>query len=87
MFHRIRKLKPGVIKKLVPIQGDVTLENLGLSDDQGKCLLEEVNIVFHCAATLRLEAKLKDAIEMNTVNNFVVMPSKLLLNRLIFLLS
>ncbi|XP_033230717.1 putative fatty acyl-CoA reductase CG5065 [Belonocnema kinseyi] len=67
MFDRIRKLKPSVIKKLVPIQGDVALEHLGLSDDQRKCLLEEVNIVFHCAATLRLEARLKDAIEMNTV--------------------
>ena len=70
MFHRIRKLKPSVMKKLIPLQGDVTMDNLGLSDDQRARLLEEVNVVFHCAATLRLEAKLKDAIEMNTVNNF-----------------
>lgn len=29
-------------------------------------VVKSTNIVFHCAATLRLEAKLKDAIEMNT---------------------
>jgi nucleoside-diphosphate-sugar epimerase len=41
-------------------------KGLGISHDQGQLLLNETNIVFHCAATLRLEAKLKDAIDMNT---------------------
>ena len=70
MFDRIQKLRPNVMKKLIPLQGDVTLKNLGLTDEQQACLLEQVQVVFHCAATLRLEAKLKDAIEMNTVNIF-----------------
>ncbi|XP_012269817.2 putative fatty acyl-CoA reductase CG5065 [Athalia rosae] len=66
MFHRLRKEKPEMMKKLVPMQGDVTLDKLGLDTAQRKTLADEVSVVFHCAATLRLEAKLKDAIEMNT---------------------
>ncbi|XP_051155914.1 putative fatty acyl-CoA reductase CG5065 isoform X2 [Leptopilina boulardi] len=67
MFNRIRKQKPNVIKNVIPLQGDVTQENLGLNDDQLAIIQEEVQIIFHFAATLRLEAKLKDSIEMNTV--------------------
>ncbi|XP_015440371.1 PREDICTED: putative fatty acyl-CoA reductase CG5065 [Dufourea novaeangliae] len=67
MFQRIRKLKPHVLKKVVALPGDVTMEQLGLTSEQQEMLINETDIVFHCAATLRLEAKLKDAIEMNTI--------------------
>lgn len=39
---------------------------LGLSGEQIKRVCQDVTIVFHCAATLKLEANLKDAIDMNT---------------------
>lgn len=39
---------------------------LGLSGEQRDRICKDTNIVFHCAATLRLEANLKDAINMNT---------------------
>lgn len=68
MFSRIRKEKSQVMKKVVPFQGDVTMENMGLTDVQRSCLAAEVNIVFHCAATLKLESNLKDAVSMNTVS-------------------
>lgn len=67
MFQRIRDEKPEVLKKLIPIQGDVTFDGLGLvSGPLLERVLESTNIVFHLAATLRLEANLKDAIQMNT---------------------
>ena len=68
MFDRIRKEKPEVMSKLTALQGDVSMNNLGLSEQQRELLATEVDLVFHCAATLRLEAKLKDAIEMNAVS-------------------
>lgn len=71
MFNRIRKQKSNVLKKVIPLQGDVAQANLGLSDEQLEIIQKEVQIVFHFAATLRLEAKLKDAIEMNTVTSFL----------------
>lgn len=66
MFHRIRDNNPSVYKKIIPVHGDVCSDDLGLSADETKLLIDNVSIVFHCAATLKLEAQLKDAIEMNT---------------------
>ncbi|XP_076646281.1 putative fatty acyl-CoA reductase CG5065 [Halictus rubicundus] len=66
MFERIRKQKPHMMKKVVPLIGDMSLDQLGLTDADLKTLMDETDVVFHCAATLRLEAKLKDAIVMNT---------------------
>lgn len=43
------------------------MNNLGLTDEEREKLINEVHIVFHLAATLRMEAKLKDSLEMNTV--------------------
>lgn len=44
----------------------VYLTELGLSGEQKDRVCRDTQIVFHCAATLRLEANLKDAIDMNT---------------------
>lgn len=71
MFQRIRKQKPQMMKKVVTLNGDVSVENLGLNKEQSEILMNEIDIVFHFAATLKLEAKLKDAIEMNTVNSII----------------
>lgn len=68
MFQRVRKEKPQTMKKVVALNGDVSMENLGLSSQQMGTLMNEIDVVFHLAATLRLESKLKDAIVMNTVN-------------------
>ncbi|XP_032668393.1 putative fatty acyl-CoA reductase CG5065 [Odontomachus brunneus] len=67
MFHRICQEKRHVLKKVLPLNGDLTMYNLGLTDEQRKTLMNEVHIVFHFAASLRLEAKLKDSVEFNTI--------------------
>uniref|UniRef100_A0A336KQE3 Fatty acyl-CoA reductase n=1 Tax=Culicoides sonorensis TaxID=179676 RepID=A0A336KQE3_CULSO len=66
LFQRLRDEKPEMFKKLHAFQGDVTFDELGLSTEDTKEITANTNIVFHLAATLRLEANLKDAIEMNT---------------------
>ncbi|KAL6426742.1 hypothetical protein ACFW04_009232 [Cataglyphis niger] len=67
LFQRIRTEKPQILKKVIPLNGDICSDNLGLTNEQREHLINEVNVVFHCAATLRLEAKLKDAVEMNLI--------------------
>lgn len=54
-----------MLKKVTCYHGDVTLESLGLSGDSLDHVVENTDIVFHLAATLRLEGNLKDAIDMN----------------------
>ncbi|XP_025261932.1 putative fatty acyl-CoA reductase CG5065 isoform X2 [Camponotus floridanus] len=65
MFQRIQTEKPQVLKKVIPFNGDICSDNLGLTHEERERLINEVNIIFHCAASLRMNAKLKDAIEMN----------------------
>ncbi|XP_020294359.1 putative fatty acyl-CoA reductase CG5065 [Pseudomyrmex gracilis] len=67
LFQRLSKEKPHMFKKVIPLNGDILSDNLGLTEEQRECLINEVHVTFHCAASLRLEAKLKDAIEMNTI--------------------
>ncbi|CAF4937437.1 unnamed protein product [Pieris macdunnoughi] len=66
LFARIREEKPHVMKKLVPVTGDILSDNLGIDSDKLEKIYNEVSIVYHFAATLRLEAPLKEGLEMNT---------------------
>ncbi|KAI8127244.1 putative fatty acyl-CoA reductase [Lucilia cuprina] len=65
IFQRIKEERPHVLKKVTIYQGDVTYEMLGLSGENLKHVCDNTNIVFHMAATLKLEGNLKDAIDMN----------------------
>ncbi|XP_060535687.1 putative fatty acyl-CoA reductase CG5065 [Cylas formicarius] len=66
MFERLRRADPDAIRKVVPVNGDLYSERLGLKNSDARTLAENVHVVFHMAATLKLEAKLKDAVEQNT---------------------
>ncbi|XP_051862046.1 putative fatty acyl-CoA reductase CG5065 isoform X1 [Drosophila albomicans] len=65
IFQRIRDERPEMLKKVTIYQGDVTYDLLGLSGDSLKHVVDNTNIVFHMAATLKLEGNLRDAIDMN----------------------
>lgn len=66
IFERLKHENPSALKKMIPMQGDVLFDNLGLSDVDIDCLSKNVSVVFHFAATLRLEAPIKDNVNMNT---------------------
>ncbi|XP_017147109.1 putative fatty acyl-CoA reductase CG5065 isoform X2 [Drosophila miranda] len=67
IFQRIKDERPHMLKKVTIYQGDVTFDLLGLSGGSLKHVTENTNIVFHMAATLKLEGNLRDAIDMNLV--------------------
>ncbi|KAJ8972159.1 hypothetical protein NQ314_000385, partial [Rhamnusium bicolor] len=52
--------------KCVPIVGDVTEIDLGLSKEDRETLQNEVEFIYHCAATTRFDDTLKNAIIINT---------------------
>jgi alcohol-forming fatty acyl-CoA reductase len=64
MFQRILNEKAYVMKKITPVYGDITSPNLGLNEKHLKKVME-ANLVFHVAASLKLEATLKPNILMN----------------------
>ncbi|CAH0549647.1 unnamed protein product [Brassicogethes aeneus] len=66
IFDLIRESNPSQFKKLIPIDGDVTKLNLGLSKEDRQLLVNDVNIIFHAAASVRFDEPIKDAILLNT---------------------
>ncbi|CAG9783853.1 unnamed protein product [Diatraea saccharalis] len=66
LFKRIREEKPHVMKKLVPVNGDIVYDDLGIERNILQQIYDEVSVVFHFAASLRLEAMIKENLEMNT---------------------
>lgn len=66
VFNRLREEnKTDLLKKLIPVAGDVGEENLGLSSADRLTLVEVAQIVFHSAATLDFEADLKTTTNTN----------------------
>ncbi|KOB73849.1 putative fatty acyl-CoA reductase, partial [Operophtera brumata] len=66
LFDRIRNERPSSLNKLKILQGDILLEDFGISSSKMEKLSTEISVVFHFAATLRLEAPLRDNVNMNT---------------------
>lgn len=65
LFDRIVRNRPELLDKLVPVFGDISKVNLGLSEESLAQVIGETNIIFHMAATVNFEAPLKTAVEMN----------------------
>ncbi|XP_050689457.1 putative fatty acyl-CoA reductase CG5065 isoform X1 [Eriocheir sinensis] len=65
LFDGIKKTQPEVIQKVFAVRGDITMEGLGISDEDEARLVEEVNIVFHAAATINFQEPMRVAVNMN----------------------
>ncbi|OXU23253.1 hypothetical protein TSAR_012798 [Trichomalopsis sarcophagae] len=66
LFDRLRENHPEAFDKLIPVQGDVSAEGLGLPAVERRVIIERVSIVFHVAASVRFDDPIRDAIFMNT---------------------
>lgn len=55
-----------VLSKVVAVAGDVSTLGLGLSPEDRLTLINEVNIIYHCAASVRFDEPLKSAVLLNT---------------------
>ncbi|VVC44765.1 Male sterility, NAD-binding,NAD(P)-binding domain,Fatty acyl-CoA reductase, C-terminal [Cinara cedri] len=73
VFDRLRTEFPERLKKIVAMEGDLGQPNLGLSAENREILINEVSVVFNGAASLRLEAGMKDAIKYNTTGTKYVL--------------
>lgn len=54
-------------KKVKPINGDITFDGLGISNEDRALLTREVQLIVHLAATVDFNTKLNLAIQMNTL--------------------
>lgn len=59
LFERLQEEQPGFADKIVAVSSDLTQPELNLSKEDQSVLTENVDVVFHCAATIRFNEPLK----------------------------
>jgi len=52
-------------QKIVPIQGDLTMEGLGISPEERKLVTDNVQIIINSAASVRFDDPLLEALQIN----------------------
>lgn len=62
-------MNPERLQKIIFIAGDISKANIGVSSVDLQMLKENVNIVFHSAATVRFDQSIKEAVNMNTLGS------------------
>ncbi|KAH8354957.1 hypothetical protein KR093_002911 [Drosophila rubida] len=65
LFESLRREKPKELSKVIPISGDITSEELGISESDQTLLCRNVSVVFHSAATVKFDEKLKLSVTIN----------------------
>lgn len=55
-----------MIDRIQVIPGDCAVEDLAISKEDRKLITDNVSLIYHCAATIRFDEKLKKAVELNT---------------------
>jgi fatty acyl-CoA reductase len=85
MFKRIMDEKPEVMRKIKIVNGEILENNLGLSESDLSYVVNNAQIVFHLAASLKLEATLRPNILANlTATKKVIDLSKKMTDLLAF---
>lgn len=65
LYEKLRKVAPDFIKKVTIVEGDVGQLNLGMNEEDRTKVINEVEIIFHGAATVRFDEPLKTAVQIN----------------------
>lgn len=61
------------MQKVIFINGDITEDGLALSSQDELMLINEIDVVFHCAANVRFNDPLKDAVNINVTGTLRVL--------------
>jgi len=64
-FDELREKNPECFKKIILIEGDVAMLELGISKTDQEILKDKVSIVMHSAATINFNEPLKIAVNTN----------------------
>ncbi|GBM17075.1 Fatty acyl-CoA reductase 1 [Araneus ventricosus] len=68
ILEKLKKETPQLLRKVHVISGDASLSNLGMNEDDTHLLLEEVSIVFHCAAAVNFKKPLEFLLKNNVLS-------------------
>lgn len=69
VFDHLRESHPERLRKIMPISGDISKENIGISKSDLQMLKDTVNFVFNSAATVQFDHGIKEAINLNALSS------------------
>jgi fatty acyl-CoA reductase len=78
--------KPEMLKKIFPVWGEITQADLGLSDEHLSHVVNTSQLVFHLAASLKLEAPLKPNVIMNLTGTKYVLDVAKKMKNLVYMI-
>lgn len=64
-FSRLKEINPSAVGKIHIVEGDISEQNLGMSNANRKLIAETASIIFHSAADVRFDRCLIDAYKTN----------------------
>ncbi|XP_068622041.1 putative fatty acyl-CoA reductase CG5065 [Battus philenor] len=73
VFDKLQDQSPKVFNKLRVVPGDILKDELGMSIEDWDEVQKECQLIFHCAACVRFDMFIRDAINMNTVGTMKVL--------------
>lgn len=73
VFDNLRENNPELLNKIKAVSGDVSVDGLEMDGQDSDTLIDKVNIVFHCAANVRFDQSLREAINFNTVGTWRIL--------------
>ena len=59
LYSVVRAENPDAFQRIVAISGDISLPNLGISEEDEKTLAKNVSVVFHLAASIQFNSSLR----------------------------
>ncbi|KAF7286596.1 hypothetical protein GWI33_004636 [Rhynchophorus ferrugineus] len=65
VFIKLSEIYPDYKNKVVGISGDFDEDGIGLTEESKKLIADKVNIIYHVAATVRFDEKIKKAVTVN----------------------
>lgn len=73
IFNEVRKINIENLDKITFIGGDITVDGLKLSHEDELELINKVDVIFHCAANIRFNDSIKDAVNINVTGTLRVL--------------
>ncbi|CAL1284230.1 unnamed protein product [Larinioides sclopetarius] len=73
IFEKLKEETPEFLEKVHLIAGDISLPNLGMNEDDVQLLIQEVSIVFHCAAIISFTKSLEFMLKSNVLSLYSIL--------------
>lgn len=67
LFDRLRNENQDFRVKIIAINSELNQPKLALSEEDKEVITDSTNIIFHCAATVRFNMNLRDAVQFNVI--------------------